>query len=104
MIGACAKAVIRCTIVAPGGERYIGENFCLVAQPVCPRLPGEGYEKCKTVCNQAGHAEVVAAVIAGGRARGGTAYIQGHTYACDACKQSLAAIGVTDIVIGAPPR
>jgi hypothetical protein len=102
MTGPCAKARVICTIVAPTGDRFVGENLCANPQPVCPRQPGEGYEKCKTVCGQLGHAEEVAARIAGAAAVGGTAYLEGHTYACDPCKAALAAVGVTDIVIGAP--
>lgn len=99
MLGPCAKTVVRCTIVAPNGQRFVGENLCRNAQPKCPRAPGEGYEKCASVCSQVGHAEVVAAAIAGQRARGGFAVVEGHTYACDPCKGALAAIGVTEVRI-----
>lgn len=102
MIGPCAKAFVRCTIVAMDGARYIGENFCLAAQPACPREHGEGYEKCTTICRQVAHAEVVAAAIAGNRAQGGTAYLEGHTYACENCKAALAVVGVNQVVIGFP--
>jgi hypothetical protein len=104
--GPCAKARVRCTIVLPFGDRRIvGENFCANAQPVCPRAPGEGYEKCRTVCAQLAHAEVVAVLRLplGETGRGGVAYLEGHTYACDPCKAALEMIGVTDIRIGAPP-
>lgn len=102
MTGPCAKTRVFCTIVALDGQRFVGENLCANPQPVCPRLPGEGYEKCKTICVQLGHAEEVAAKMAGADASGGTAYIEGHTYACDPCKGALAAIGVLNVVIGAP--
>jgi deoxycytidylate deaminase len=39
-------------------------------------------------------------MIAGNKAEGGTAYITGHTYACESCKKSLSDIGVLNIVIG----
>lgn len=99
-MGPCAKAVVRCTIVSPNGNQFIGENVCQNPQPTCPRLPGEGYEKCTTICRQLGHAEAVAAYLAGDRAIGGTAYLTGHTYACEPCKAALAAVGVFTIVIG----
>lgn len=103
MIGPCAKATTRCTIIALNGREYVGQNLCAEPQVACPRLPGDDYTKCATVCRQWGHAEEVAAAIAGERARGGTAYLEGHTYFCDACKAALAAAGVTELVVGAPP-
>lgn len=104
--GPCAKTRVRCTIVQPTGERIVGENFCANAQPVCPREPGEGYEKCRTVCAQLGHAEVVAVLLLGpcGTAVGATAYLEGHTYACEPCKAALAMVGVREVVIGPPPE
>jgi hypothetical protein len=102
-IGPCAKTTVRCTIIAPDGRRWVGANWCLRPQAECPRAPGDGYEKCTSVCGQIGHAEQVAARLAGPDAAGGTAYLEGHTYACAKCKAALAAIGVTDIRIEAPP-
>ncbi len=61
MTGPCAKMTVRCTLVTPAGEHIVGTNHCENPQPVCPRAPGEGYEKCTSVCRQVGHAEVVAA-------------------------------------------
>jgi hypothetical protein len=104
MTGPCAKTRVRCTIVAPDGRRWVGENLCASPQPMCPRLPGEDYAKCRSVCAQIGHAEVVAAILAGSSAIGGVAYIEGHTYACESCKAALALIGVTDVRIQLPPR
>jgi deoxycytidylate deaminase len=104
--GPCVKQRVFCTIVHPDGQRWHGENSCRNAQTICPRadLPtGQGYELCRDICQQLGHAEVVAAAAAGQDARGGTAYIEGHTYACEPCTATLAAVGVTEIVIGAPP-
>lgn len=101
-MGPCAKTTVRCTTVAPDGKQYVGENLCFSPQVRCPREPGEGYEKCTSICHQVGHAEAVAAYLAGDRATGGTAYVEGHTYACEPCKTALAAIGVLDVRIGAP--
>lgn len=98
----CAKATVRCTLVTREGEQIIGENWCANPQPVCPRTPGEGYEKCKTICRQEGHAEVVALRIAGAKARGSRAYIEGHTYACMDCQHALFGAGVISISIGIP--
>jgi len=93
-MGPCAKAIVRCTITSPGGVKYVGQNDCLTPQPVCPRLPGEGYEKCTTVCHQQGHAEFQALFKAGADAYGATAVIEGHTYACRACQEALYGAGV----------
>lgn len=98
----CAKTTVRCTLVTPSGEHIVGTNACANPQPVCPREPGEGYEKCTTICRQQGHAEVQAVALAGDRARGARAYIEGHTYACMACQHALFGAGVRSLSIGSP--
>jgi deoxycytidylate deaminase len=103
MMGPCAKTVVTCTLTAPTGERFIGRNDCANPQPVCPRDPGEGYEKCKTVCDQRGHAEEQALALAGEKAKGARAYIEGHTWACQNCQVALFAAGVASLTIGSPP-
>ena len=100
---ACAKTTVKCTIVTPDGQHIVGTNLCLNPQDVCPREVGEGYEKCKTICHQLGHAETVAAMKAGELAKGGRAYIEGHTYACKDCQETLYAAGVTAISVGITP-
>lgn len=89
MKGPCAKTTVVCTIMAVDGTAYVGTNVCLNPQPVCPRLPGEDYTKCKTVCQQVGHAEEVAANMAGDAVRSATAVVEGHTYACQQCQERL---------------
>ncbi len=100
-IGPCAKATVRCRLL--DDEGYVvatGYNYCRNPQPVCPRLPGEDYTKCKTVCDQIGHAEVVALAAAGLRAGSSLrAEVTGHTYACSPCTDALNAAGITDIVV-----
>lgn len=103
MIGPCAKTTVRCTLITPSGGRIVGENWCANPQPACPRTAGEGYEKCKSICQQEGHAEAVAVRLAGERAQGARAYIEGHTYACQNCQETLFAAGVDSLTIGAPP-
>lgn len=102
MIGPCAKARVYCTLVTPEGERIHGENLCANAQEKCPRAPGEDYTKCTTICQQMGHAEVVAIKFAGPKARGARAYVKGHTYACRACQEALWAAGVKSVSVGEP--
>lgn len=98
----CAKVTVTCTIIAPDGRRYVGTNYCHEPQTTCPRLPGEGYAKCLSLCQQLGHAEVVALLAAGGNARGGHAYVE-YTHLCRHCQESLVAAGVSTFTIGAPP-
>lgn len=101
-LGRCAKATVRCTLVTRSGERIVGENWCENPQPFCPQQPGEGYEKCKSICKQRGHAEVEAVVLAGPKAQGARAYVEGHTYACQNCQETLFAAGVLSLTIGSP--
>lgn len=102
MIGNCAKRVVTCTIVTPQGEHIIGKNWCSNPQNICPRNEYEDYEKCKTVCGQWGHAEAVAAVIAGPKAVGARAYVEGHSYACRSCQEALFSAGVKSVSVGKP--
>ena len=98
-MGPCAKTRVFCEITAPTGERFVGENWCVNPQPICPRAPGEDYTKCSTVCQQEGHAEVVAVRLAGPLAAGATAVLRGHTYACMACQHALFGAGVRWLVV-----
>lgn len=102
MTGPCAKVTVRCTLVTPSGEQFVGENWCHNPQTVCPRAPGEGYEKCLSICLQEGHAEVVALRLAGPKALGARAYVEGHTHACRNCQEELFARGVRSLTIGEP--
>lgn len=101
-MGPCAKTTVRCTLVAADGRRFVGENWCASPQAVCPRDPGEGYEKCRTVCCQEGHAETVALALAGSAARGAHAYVEGHDHACRDCQIALFGAGVSAFTIGTP--
>lgn len=106
-IGPCAKRQVIATLVLPCGLDFVGENVCRNPQPVCPREPEEGYEKCVSVCAQVGHAEVVALTQALHRVhlsslRGGKLYVEGHDHACPNCRSLAGLLGV-DIVIGEPP-
>lgn len=66
--------------------------------------PVWGYEKCKEICQQEGHAEVIAGRIAERlNLRGGIAYIEGHTYACAPCQEALLRIGVVAFMFAPPP-
>lgn len=104
--GDCAKQVVKATIVTVDGERFVGFNKVRNAQRECPRgdMPsGTGYELCRDVCDQTGHAEVNAMRSAAEKADGAVLYLEGHTYACAACQAAANAAGILQIVIGAPP-
>lgn len=102
MNGPCAKVTVTCTLVTLDGERIVGTNWCANPQTTCPRQPGEDYAKCKSVCGQEGHAEVVAIRLAGIKTKGSRAYIENHTYACQNCQETLFAAGVRSLTIGRP--
>jgi deoxycytidylate deaminase len=104
--GPCAKVRVFCTLVHPDGRRWTGENSVRRAQDTCPRggMPsGDGYHLCRDVCDQIGHAEVVALAAAGADAAGCTAYVEGRDFVCYDCQARLVAAGVRRFVLGAPP-
>lgn len=103
MIGPCAKARVKCTIVTEEGYRFVGENACRNPQHVCPREPGEDYTKCRLICEQDGHAEIMALAKAREWAVGATAYVE-FKRVCDACAYALTKAGVRHVVLGPPPE
>jgi deoxycytidylate deaminase len=97
----CAKQ-ITIAIIENKGSYWIGTNWCRKPQKKCPRkgmLSGEGYELCRTICDQSGHAEENALSAAGKKASGGTLYLIGHTYCCSNCKNQLRDAGIEKINI-----
>ncbi len=63
----------------------------------------EGYELCRSVCNQLGHAEVNAIKLAGKHASGATLDVEGHTYACEECLSAARKAGITEVIVGEEP-
>ena len=97
----CAKQTV-VAVIENNGEYYIGSNWCDSPQPICPRgdMPsGEGYDKCRGICEQQNHAEVNACIKAGNKARGGTLYLYGHYYSCENCKKVMESYGIKKLVI-----
>lgn len=94
LFGPCAKRRTQGLLVGRSGAVYVAENVCLNPQPVCPRLPGEGYEKCKSVCQQVEHAEIQILRAAGDDAHGQELTVT-HWYPCPRCEVACAAAGVT---------
>jgi len=106
MPGPCAKAQVVCLLYAKDGQIVGGSNDCENPQEKCPRLPGEGYEKCKTVCRQAGHAEVRAIENAkqlGVDLYGARALLIGHTHYCPECQHALFKAGVKWLGVNPTP-
>lgn len=104
--GPCAKQTVTATVVASDGTHYVGTNHQRNPVASCPRagMPtGTGYELCRNVCQQSGHAEVNALRLAGKAAKGATLYVEGHTYACAPCSADASAAGIVSIEFGPPP-
>lgn len=104
MRGPCAKRRVQCLIYPIGMAPIYGENDCANPQTTCPRLPGEGYEKCKTVCQQDGHAELVALRKAklgdaGSSLWGASAHIRGHHWLCEPCGLALKEAGISKVIL-----
>jgi deoxycytidylate deaminase len=93
----CAKKRVQCVLIAKDGDVFVGENWCNSPQVSCPREPGEGYQKCKDVCDQNAHAEVEAIQLAGMKARGATAYLINHHHYCRDCQVALFDAGVESL-------
>ena len=97
MIGHCAKKVVTCDIITLDGAKYTGMNICRNPQETCPRFDNEGYEKCKIICQQVGHAEIEALMLAkafGTNVKGATAIIKGIGYSCRNCQEELYSAGI----------
>ena len=95
----CAKKQVTCVLIKNGDIIAVGRNSCRNPQTSCPRLPGEGYEKCKAICDQPGHAEEIALERAGNQAKGCTAYLFGIGHYCKSCQIKLFAAGVESLKI-----
>ena len=98
----CAKRQVTCTITDVNVNSVIGRNDCDNPQPVCPREPGEGYEKCQTICQQPGHAEVMAVRKAeelGMNLKGAKAVLSGIQWICNHCRQVTEHAGIVRIYV-----
>jgi deoxycytidylate deaminase len=87
----CAKHNVVARLMTKDGKVYVGTNACRAPQEFCPRLPGDDYFKCFSICKQPMHAEVDAiwqAQEAGSEPRGGTMYVF-HTHICQHCQAIL---------------
>jgi deoxycytidylate deaminase len=94
-INKCAKRTVMTVIIGNGEWR--GFNNCATPQETCPRAPDEGYDKCKTICNQPNHAEINALMLAGDGAKDSEMFIYGHDHCCDPCLDAAKSVGVNAI-------
>lgn len=101
LFGPCAKRRTQAVLTATDGRVFAAENVCLNPQPVCPREPGEGYEKCRTVCQQTAHAEAQVIAMAGPAAKGAR-MVCSHWYACAPCEALCRAAGVASMEFTSP--
>jgi len=84
------------------GDRIVaaGTNRCHSPQTSCPRAPDEGYDKCRSICHQTGHAETMAIWNAGTKGidlngdHGLRMVVVGHHRACDMCKAATASLNL----------
>jgi len=99
----CAKRVVTAILIpkdtAEWPHHFIGQNYCNNAQDVCPREEGEGYLKCKTICEQESHAEIDALQKAGNKAKGSTIVVVGHDHCCKNCLDAMQVAGVAEVII-----
>jgi len=95
----CAKQIVTATIITESGCIFVGTNAVANPQERCPRSIGDGYEKCKSICHQYGHAEIVALRQAGTAAMGATLYLTGHSYACEECYKACMEAGIKEVII-----
>lgn len=96
----CAKKTVECVIATKDGSFFYGQNSCDNPQKTCPRKNGEGYEKCKTICNQWGHAEEMAIKEAndyGASLIGATAHVKGIRHYCKSCQHKLINEGISSL-------
>jgi len=99
----CAKRHV-IAIIERKGNFYVGSDWCHNPQEKCPRLPGEDYTKCKTICDQDGHAELDAIKNAKGDTKGGIMYLIGHDHCCDPCLAAMKKAGIETVIFNKYPE
>ena len=86
----CFKREVCAVLITNKGEISVGQNIIYNKDVEdCPRVKGEGYDKCITVCQQKGHAETEAirhARLKGHNIEKANLYLMGHYRICDNCQ------------------
>ncbi|OQB40865.1 MAG: hypothetical protein BWY04_01184 [candidate division CPR1 bacterium ADurb.Bin160] len=95
----CAKRHVIAVVIGSNGKPYFGHNMCLNPQKECPRINGEGYDKCKSICNQPHHAEPMAILQAGEYAKGGIIMVINQDRICDNCQKIIKEAGIIQSII-----
>ena len=98
----CAKKEVTAVLITKDGgdpSFFIARNLCSNGQEVCPREEGEDYTKCKTICKQEGHAEVVVLKKAKKRAINSIIVLMGHDHCCEDCIDAMKKAGVSEVII-----
>jgi deoxycytidylate deaminase len=98
----CAKKHV-VAIIEKNGKYYVGSDWCRNPQKKCPRLPGEDYSKCKTICKQDGHAELDAIKHAKSDTKGAILYLIGHDHCCESCLTAIEKAGIKTVIFNKFP-
>ncbi|UOO89533.1 hypothetical protein LVJ82_00695 [Vitreoscilla massiliensis] len=95
-LGWCADKTVFAELTTPSGAKFYGFNGCANPQTKCPRSSGEGYTKCREICRQPAHAEVMAISQwdDAGAEMGATMRVWGANKICCNCKAVCAENGV----------
>ncbi len=104
---ACLKQSVYAMVETVDGDIVYGSNKMLNEVSSCPRdgagcASGEGYDMCKTVCNQNAHAEVDAMQAAereGYDLEGAKLTLVGHTYCCENCTNEMLSRNIARVEI-----
>lgn len=102
----CTKQPTAAVIVKKGKILGKGVNAGKKVE-VCPRVlrncpTGTGYEFCKDVCEQEGHAEVMAirnALSNHHDLKGASLYLDGHWWACQECWDNIIQSGISKVFL-----
>ncbi|MRR06065.1 MAG: hypothetical protein EG828_03835 [Deltaproteobacteria bacterium] len=97
------KHVVAILLTVAGGL-FAGTNGIAVPQEECPRKArgcrrGEGWDLCREICGQSGHAEANAIRAAGARAIGGTLLLFGHDTVCEDCVTLMRQAGIDRYIV-----
>lgn len=98
----CKKQTTLAIIIKDAQILSIASNYILNNIATCPRKgmsTGEGYDLCKNICAQVGHAEENACKLAGVNSKDATLYLIGHTYICNNCFRIIKMYGIKNAII-----
>lgn len=104
----CLKQVVTANIYKDGKLLVSAKNDIQNYVTECPRAgmkTGQGYELCREVCGQEGHAEIQAinkAKALGIDLTGSELRLKGHTYACHNCLLAMTEAGITKAFVEIP--